>query len=151
MTAQPTMASATGAWEDGMEGLASPSGWAAWDLDLDSTQPSPIKRFNPPLRSRKLPGRCIYQSVWFDRPITGAQLTQSPPDFISPSFPQVLAHRIGLIPIKADPRLFDYSQGSNDTDENSRIVFQLNVKCEMRKGVPKGAHKPEDMYVRRPP
>jgi len=60
---------------------------------------------------------------------------------------EVLAHRIGLIPIKADPRLFDYSLGSNDTDENTRIVFQLNVKCEMRKGVPKGAHKPEDLYT----
>jgi DNA-directed RNA polymerase I and III subunit RPAC1 len=41
----------------------------------------------------------------------------------------VLSHRLGLIPIKVDPRLFDF-RGVNDppTDLNT-IVFNLQVQC----------------------
>jgi len=40
---------------------------------------------------------------------------------------EILAHRLGLIPIKADPRDFEYYSG-NYTDRNT-IVFQLKVEC----------------------
>jgi DNA-directed RNA polymerase, alpha subunit/40 kD subunit len=43
---------------------------------------------------------------------------------------EVLAHRLGLIPINVDPRLFDEFLGEDDeaTDRNT-IVFRLSVKC----------------------
>lgn len=48
-----------------------------------------------------------------------------------------LAHRMGLIPIKADPRLFDYhlksqsadEQGGDQYTENDSITFKLHVRC----------------------
>ncbi|KAM0887051.1 hypothetical protein ACQ4PT_029285 [Festuca glaucescens] len=41
---------------------------------------------------------------------------------------EVLSHRLGLIPLDADPRLFDYI--SNDTpNERNTIVYKLHVSC----------------------
>ncbi|KAI5321339.1 PREDICTED: DNA-directed RNA [Prunus dulcis] len=42
---------------------------------------------------------------------------------------EVLAHRLGLIPIKADPRLFEYAE-NNTASEKNTIVFKLHVRCE---------------------
>ena len=41
---------------------------------------------------------------------------------------EVLAHRIGLIPIKVDPSKLDPVQNEEETDINT-IVFNLDVKC----------------------
>ena len=46
---------------------------------------------------------------------------------------EVLAHRIGLVPIDADPRLFDdfldeEEEGGGPTDRNT-VVFKLEVSC----------------------
>ncbi|CAH2047775.1 unnamed protein product [Thlaspi arvense] len=45
---------------------------------------------------------------------------------------EVLAHRIGLIPIAADPRLFEYISGNDQPNEKNTIVFKLHVKCPER-------------------
>ena len=43
---------------------------------------------------------------------------------------EVLAHRLGLIPIKADPRLFEYRQeGDNEGTAGDTLEFQLKVRC----------------------
>ncbi|KAJ4878479.1 DNA-directed RNA polymerase family protein [Raphanus sativus] len=42
---------------------------------------------------------------------------------------EVLAHRIGLIPIAADPRLFEYLTETDQPNEKNTIVFKLHVKC----------------------
>mmetsp|Transcript_12738 Transcript_12738/g.23129 ORF Transcript_12738/g.23129 Transcript_12738/m.23129 type:complete len:350 (-) Transcript_12738:13-1062(-) len=44
---------------------------------------------------------------------------------------EVLAHRLGLIPIKADPRLFSYvSEAKNqEMDQSNTLVFTLVKKC----------------------
>ncbi|KAL6975176.1 hypothetical protein U1Q18_023970 [Sarracenia purpurea var. burkii] len=42
---------------------------------------------------------------------------------------EVLAHRLGLIPIKVDPRLFDYMSENDVPDEKNTIVFKLHVHC----------------------
>lgn len=50
---------------------------------------------------------------------------------------EVLAHRLGLIPLKADPRLFEYkSEDANDdgTDQDT-LEYTLRVKCTRRKDV----------------
>lgn len=45
---------------------------------------------------------------------------------------EVLSHRLGLIPIHADPRKFDFPSGE-PTDVNT-IVFELREKCLPVKG-----------------
>ena len=43
---------------------------------------------------------------------------------------EVLSHRLGLIPLKVDPRLFeDFHEGDEPTDLNT-LVFKLDVLCE---------------------
>lgn len=49
---------------------------------------------------------------------------------------EVLAHRLGLIPIAADPDLFEYPDDARgENNEKNTIVFQLHVRCE--KGQPR--------------
>jgi DNA-directed RNA polymerases I and III subunit RPAC1 len=47
---------------------------------------------------------------------------------------EVLSHRLGLVPIRADPRLFDdFSPDDEATDLNT-IVFKLDVACNADEG-----------------
>ena len=49
---------------------------------------------------------------------------------------EVLSHRLGLIPISADPRLFEYPDNAGDNrNEKNTIVFKLHVACH--KGQPR--------------
>jgi len=41
---------------------------------------------------------------------------------------EILAHRLGLIPLKIDPRLYEYKMGA-DYSESNTVVFTLNVAC----------------------
>lgn len=43
---------------------------------------------------------------------------------------EVLAHRLGLIPIIVDPRLFEYMSENDTSNEKNTIVFKLHVLCE---------------------
>lgn len=59
---------------------------------------------------------------------------------------EVLAHRLGLIPIKADPRLFEYKQeGDGEGTAEDTIEFQLKVKCTRNPGV-KESTDPDELY-----
>jgi DNA-directed RNA polymerase alpha subunit len=42
---------------------------------------------------------------------------------------EVLAHRLGLIPIKVDPRLFEF-KGDGEANSANTLVFSLDVKCD---------------------
>ncbi|RDX83151.1 DNA-directed RNA polymerases I and III subunit RPAC1 [Mucuna pruriens] len=43
---------------------------------------------------------------------------------------EVLSHRLGLVPIHADPRLFEYPDNAGDEkNEKNTIVFKLHVRC----------------------
>ncbi|CCM06067.1 uncharacterized protein FIBRA_08314 [Fibroporia radiculosa] len=48
---------------------------------------------------------------------------------------EVLAHRLGLVPLNVDPSLFDYREDV-PTDRNT-LVFRLNVACEVDKSASK--------------
>lgn len=41
---------------------------------------------------------------------------------------EVLAHRVGLLPIRADARKLDYVIGDEETDKDT-IVFHFDVEC----------------------
>ena len=46
---------------------------------------------------------------------------------------EVFAHRLGLIPIRADPRLFEYKAEGETYNERNTIVFKMNVRCYREK------------------
>lgn len=56
---------------------------------------------------------------------------------------EVLSHRLGLIPIHADPRKFDFPSG--DPTDVTTIVFELRGACTQVKGS-KADAKPEEKY-----
>ena len=48
---------------------------------------------------------------------------------------EILAHRLGLIPIKADPRKFDYLEEANgNKHELNTLLFTLDVECTINEG-----------------
>ncbi|XP_078439656.1 uncharacterized protein LOC144709880 [Wolffia australiana] len=42
----------------------------------------------------------------------------------------VLSHRIGLLPLDVDPRLFEFLSGNDSPNERNTIVFKLHVSCK---------------------
>ncbi|KAK7305273.1 hypothetical protein VNO77_43175 [Canavalia gladiata] len=57
---------------------------------------------------------------------------------------EVLSHRLGLIPIRADPRLFEYPENAGgDQNEKNTIVFKLHVRCP--KGQPRITVKSDEL------
>jgi len=63
---------------------------------------------------------------------------------------EFLAHRLGLIPIKADPRFFEYRQeGDLKGTPQDTIVFNLCVKCVKNKTASQETTLPEELYQNR--
>ncbi|AHY78268.1 ASG_G0056640.mRNA.1.CDS.1 [Saccharomyces cerevisiae] len=63
---------------------------------------------------------------------------------------EVLAHRIGLVPLKVDPDMLTWVDSNlpddeKFTDENT-IVLSLNVKCTRNPDAPKGSTDPKELY-----
>ncbi|XP_023030508.1 RNA polymerase I and III subunit C [Leptinotarsa decemlineata] len=61
---------------------------------------------------------------------------------------EVLSHRLGLIPLKADPRIFDcLTDDSSEHNENNSLEFELKMKCTWNKETnKKDSSRAEDMY-----
>jgi DNA-directed RNA polymerase I and III subunit RPAC1 len=57
---------------------------------------------------------------------------------------EVLAHRLGLIPLNVDARLFDMLEEGDEANDRNTLVFQLHVKCPSRPRVPKGGRSKKD-------
>ncbi|XP_019405228.1 PREDICTED: DNA-directed RNA polymerases I and III subunit RPAC1 [Crocodylus porosus] len=61
---------------------------------------------------------------------------------------EILAHRLGLIPIQADPRLFEYrSQGDEEGTEIDTLQFQLKIKCSRNPRAAKESSDPNELYI----
>ncbi|XP_051159021.1 DNA-directed RNA polymerases I and III subunit RPAC1-like [Leptopilina boulardi] len=64
---------------------------------------------------------------------------------------EVLAHRLGLIPLRADSRLFDYpSNEGNKEDEVSEhetLRYELKISCSHNKQASKESRRLEEMYI----
>jgi DNA-directed RNA polymerase I and III subunit RPAC1 len=56
---------------------------------------------------------------------------------------EVLAHRLGLIPLEVDPRLFDNMSENDVPNEKNTIVFKLHAKCN--KGDPRMTVKSDEL------
>ncbi|XP_003215970.3 DNA-directed RNA polymerases I and III subunit RPAC1 [Anolis carolinensis] len=60
---------------------------------------------------------------------------------------EILAHRLGLIPICADPRLFEYKSEEDECDEINTLQFQLKIKCSRNPEAPKESSDPNELYI----
>ncbi|CAB1312619.1 unnamed protein product [Coregonus sp. 'balchen'] len=61
---------------------------------------------------------------------------------------EILAHRLGLIPIKADPRLFEYrNAGDEEGTEIDTIQLQLKIKCTRNPRATKDSADPRELYL----
>ncbi|XP_078349483.1 DNA-directed RNA polymerases I and III subunit RPAC1-like isoform X1 [Oculina patagonica] len=61
---------------------------------------------------------------------------------------EVLAHRLGLIPIYTDPREFDFkSEGDEEAKDDTTLQFDLKVKCIKNKNAPKNATDPDELFI----
>lgn len=58
--------------------------------------------------------------------------------------------RIGLLPLRADPRLFEYpTSSSNNEDEVSdqdTLRYEIKVTCSYNTNAPKDSKCPDDIY-----
>ncbi|XP_066474611.1 DNA-directed RNA polymerases I and III subunit RPAC1 isoform X2 [Tiliqua scincoides] len=59
---------------------------------------------------------------------------------------EILAHRLGLIPIHADPRLFEY-KSEDDCDEINTLQFQLKIKCSKNPQAAKESSDPNELFI----
>ncbi|KAJ8359586.1 hypothetical protein SKAU_G00161110 [Synaphobranchus kaupii] len=61
---------------------------------------------------------------------------------------EILAHRLGLVPIKADPRLFEYrNAGDEEGTEIDTIQLQLKIKCTRNPRATKDSSDPSELYL----
>ncbi|KAF8756827.1 EXOIII protein, partial [Rhizoctonia solani] len=59
---------------------------------------------------------------------------------------EVLAHRLGLVPIRADPALLDFPDSAVGPTDRNTLVFKLSVTCSRNPGVPKDETDPAVLY-----
>lgn len=61
---------------------------------------------------------------------------------------EVLAHRMGLIPLKANPLMFEYKGSSDDPGKpEDTLEFELKVKCKVDPNAPSDATNPPEKYL----
>merc|ERR1711962_405158 len=68
---------------------------------------------------------------------------------------EVLSHRLGLIPLFADPRQFNFptpkpaghEYSPEDVDTDTNLLFELKVKCTRNPKAPPDATDPEILYL----
>lgn len=61
---------------------------------------------------------------------------------------EMLAHRLGLVPLRIDPRSFTvWNKGDKVTPQNT-VKFSLNVRCEMNRSAPRDDEAPPDVLYK---
>lgn len=62
----------------------------------------------------------------------------------------IFLSRLGLIPLRADPRLFEYPPNNGRSDDEvsdqDTLRYELKVTCSTNPQAPKNSRLPEDMY-----
>ncbi|RUS26668.1 DNA-directed RNA polymerase [Jimgerdemannia flammicorona] len=59
---------------------------------------------------------------------------------------EVLAHRLGLIPVQANPTLFDYKNSEESPTDLNTIVFKLKIKCDNNPDASPDEQDPQKKY-----
>lgn len=59
---------------------------------------------------------------------------------------EVLSHRLGLLPIKVDPRLFVYKKEDSFNAKNT-LQFRLKIKCKKNKKASSDTTNPDELYI----
>lgn len=59
---------------------------------------------------------------------------------------EVLAHRLGLVPIQIDPDRIVYKNAGDEATEDNTLVFTLNVQCSRVPGVARNETDEEKKY-----
>lgn len=57
---------------------------------------------------------------------------------------EVLSHRLGMIPLRVDPRMFEWKGASDPANEKNTIVLKLDVTC---KRLPDGSMENDKVYT----
>ncbi|CAJ0634035.1 1932_t:CDS:10 [Entrophospora sp. SA101] len=60
---------------------------------------------------------------------------------------EVLAHRLGLIPIKANPDVFNYKIASDDPTDLNTVVFKIKHECTFNAQASKDETDPKKLYT----
>ena len=62
----------------------------------------------------------------------------------------VLLYRLGLLPLKADPRLFEYPSSTSNIEEEvsdqDTLRYEIKVQCKWNPQAPKDSRHPDDIY-----
>eukprot|EP00934_Nitzschia_sp_Nitz4_P007495 Nitzschia sp. Nitz4//scaffold65_size103378//82391//86634//NITZ4_004480-RA/size103378-processed-gene-0.36-mRNA-1//1//CDS//3329556282//7485//frame0 len=64
---------------------------------------------------------------------------------------EVLAHRLGLVPLNVDARLFDPMEDGEDPTDRNTVVMQMKVTCPRRPAQKSGDDEGEDQYTEMDP
>jgi len=60
---------------------------------------------------------------------------------------EVVAQRLGLIPLNVDPDLFEMRELNDSPTDRNTLVFKLNINCTKNANVPPGTTDPEKLYL----
>ncbi|KAH0586446.1 hypothetical protein H2248_007680 [Termitomyces sp. 'cryptogamus'] len=59
---------------------------------------------------------------------------------------EVLAHRLGLVPLNIDPARMNMRRTDDEFTDRNTLVFKLSLLCERNNNAPKGSTKPSELY-----
>lgn len=59
-----------------------------------------------------------------------------------------LAHRLGLVPLRADPRPFEIWNKGDQVNAGNTVKFRLRVACEFNRGAPRDGEAPPEVLYR---
>ncbi|CAK9301883.1 unnamed protein product [Gordionus sp. m RMFG-2023] len=62
---------------------------------------------------------------------------------------EVLCHRLGLIPLKVNPHLFNFKPLGEELslNPNDTLEFELNIKCSKNANAPPNSNDPDALYI----
>jgi len=124
-------------------------GYSAWDSILDAPEPWSIHNFKENFKIKIISqseDELVFDMIGIDASIANAfrriLIAEVPTMAIekvaitnntSIIQDEVLAHRLGLIPIKADPRKYEYYKDNEPLTSNNTIQFKLESTCKKLK------------------
>ncbi|KAJ7349032.1 DNA-directed RNA polymerase [Mycena albidolilacea] len=59
---------------------------------------------------------------------------------------EILAQRIGLVPLNVDPKTMDMRVAEDESTDRNTLVFDLKLECTRKKDAPKDATDPDLLY-----